>query len=185
MNLEFGFPPYPKLCDFTLWRRNGNCLVSVVWTITTCWPSVPIMIAGLLLSVDAYMAYREWGFLMPMSACTNREGWRETASLSTANSCLLVHSAMASASYLFSPITKRMYEGIIFPRPNIYIYIYTHWCSELQFRGLKDWERKLNSHTNDRMQMAYAKNSLAPSAFHFLGCFRHHRLTLTSFRALW
>ena len=30
------------------------------------------------------MVNREWGFLMPMSACTNREGWRETASLSTA-----------------------------------------------------------------------------------------------------
>ena len=94
MTLEFGFPPYPKLCDFTLWQRNGNCSVSVVWKITTCWlfgsyPSVPIMVAGLPLSADSYMAYREWGFLMPMSACTNREGWRETASLSTANSCLL------------------------------------------------------------------------------------------------
>ena len=32
----------------------------------------------------------EWGFLMPMSGCTNRDGWRETASLSIANSSLLL-----------------------------------------------------------------------------------------------
>ena len=31
------------------------------------YPSVPIMVAGLPLSADAYMANREWGSLMIMS----------------------------------------------------------------------------------------------------------------------
>ena len=39
-----------------------------------------------LSTADPYIANREWGFPMPMSACINREGWRETAPLSTANS---------------------------------------------------------------------------------------------------
>ena len=82
------------LMCLTLRRINGNCLVSVVWRFTPCWlffyPLVSIMITGLLLSADAYMAYREWDFLLPMSACTNREAWRETASLSIANFWLLL-----------------------------------------------------------------------------------------------
>ena len=82
--LEFGFLQYPKSCVFTLRRRNGNCLVSVVWKITTCW-----LFGDLFLRANhgrrsaslrwRYMANREWGFLIPMSPCANREGWRETA----------------------------------------------------------------------------------------------------------
>ena len=54
-------------------------------------------------SSDAYMAIREWGSPMPMSAGTNREGWRETASLSTANSAYYYRRLIASVSHLFSP----------------------------------------------------------------------------------
>ena len=44
-----------------------------------------------LSAADAYMANREWGFLMLMSACTNREGWRET--LLFPPFCILLRSA--------------------------------------------------------------------------------------------
>ena len=43
------------------------------------YSSALIMVTGLPLSTDTYMANRKWSFLMPMSPCANREGWKETA----------------------------------------------------------------------------------------------------------
>ena len=56
-------------------RSLKNYHVLAFWRLS----SALIMVAGLSLSADAYMANREWGFLMPMSPCANREDWRETA----------------------------------------------------------------------------------------------------------
>ena len=64
MTLEFRFLLYTKLSVFTFQWTNGNCLVSVVWKMTTCW-----FFGSLFLhtnhgccprhSADAYMANRE------------------------------------------------------------------------------------------------------------------------------
>ena len=56
------------------------------------------------------------GFLIPMLSCTNRKGWRETTSLSTADSSLPLKSTDGRRVPPPSFTTRRMYEGVIFPR---------------------------------------------------------------------
>ena len=64
-----------SLCVFTLWRIIGNCLVSIVWKITTCWvfwwfiPQCHSW-SPVCFSADAYMANKGWGSPMLMSPCT-------------------------------------------------------------------------------------------------------------------
>ena len=56
-------------------------LFSVVWKFTTCWffwralPRYQIW-SRVCFSADTYMANREWGPPMPISASNDREGWR-------------------------------------------------------------------------------------------------------------
>ena len=124
--LEFGFLSYPKVCSwffneqrqllmrlhpltttwqhlcvFTLWWMNGNWLISVVWKFTTCWffwraLSRHQIWSRVCFSADTYMANREWGPPMPISACNNRDEVKERWSLPLPrfyNSCLLPSSA--------------------------------------------------------------------------------------------
>ena len=69
------FLPYPKLFVFTFLRTKGNCLVSVIWKITTCWFFGALFLCTnhghcLPLTADAYMANREWDSLMTMAPNT-------------------------------------------------------------------------------------------------------------------
>ena len=78
------------------------------------------------LSANTHMANREWGFLIPVSAWTNREGWREMASLSTA----LLTTIVGYGQCVVLPflITRRMYEGVIFPCHSVCVCVCAFGC---------------------------------------------------------
>ena len=118
MTLEFGFLSYPKLClQFSMNKRqllmclhpsmNKQQLLSFrslkIFHVLAFWQFLPQYQSWLQVcfSTDAYMAYREWGSPMPKLACTNRKGWRETASLSTILLTTIV--SWASESHLLPP----------------------------------------------------------------------------------
>ena len=76
-----------SLFVITRWRMNGNNLFSVVWKFTTGWFFRWVLHryqswSKVCFSADIYMANREWGSPTPISHCNDREGRRETASLS-------------------------------------------------------------------------------------------------------
>ena len=62
------------------------------------------MVTGLPLSSDEYMANWEWGFLMPMSACTNRV--EEKRPFHLKYSAYYYSLPMASASLLPFSVTR-------------------------------------------------------------------------------
>ena len=75
-------------------------LFSVVWKFTTCWffwralPRYQIW-SRVCFSADTYMANREWGPPMPISACNDREGWRRDGLSPLPLFCLLPSSLTA------------------------------------------------------------------------------------------
>ena len=78
------------------------------------YSSAPIMVAGPPLSTDAYMANREWGFLMPISPSGNIGGLKRD-SLSTDT----------ILGYYYSQLTASVSQGVmrmLYFLVTIYIY---------------------------------------------------------------
>ena len=104
MTLEFGFLPYPKL--YLHFPTNKGQLPSFRSLkndhVLAFWRFIPLH-QSWSLSTDAYMANREWGFLMAMSPNAYTGGLKRNG-LSTATILGYHYSRLtASVSHLLSP----------------------------------------------------------------------------------
>ena len=77
------------------------------------------MVAGLSLSADAFMANRELGFLMPTSLSAYMGGLKRD-SFSIDIILGYYYSRLRLACRTPFPITRWMYEGVVFPRHGMY-----------------------------------------------------------------
>ena len=120
---------FNSLCVLTLWWINGNKLISIVWKITKCW-----LLAVFSLNTNrgrrsASPLIHTWLIESEVLPCLSYlvmiEGGRERPPL-RCQFCLLLLSSDSHRVTLPFITTRRMHLGVIFPRHNIYIYIYIY-----------------------------------------------------------